>query len=246
MKSLGIAIGVNYINTPSIRLWGCCNDARNVARHMKRANFDKIELYTDEDPKTRIYTTAEGIVSVIKRIVEESKNYDQIWFHYSGHGSQVPDEDGEEEDGLDECLIPSDYRIKGVVTDDTIREILYDISPNCRLLFTFDCCHSGSMMDMKYTLKGEKFVKIPEKTPLPGCVTCVSACRDEESAYETGGSGILTKQMMTLLSRYPGIESNTLHFTSLLAELIKNTGMKQRLVMSTNNPPTCERPIFMF
>jgi metacaspase-1 len=30
--------------------------------------------------------------------------------HYSGHGTQIPDDDGDEADGMDEALCPVDYQ----------------------------------------------------------------------------------------------------------------------------------------
>jgi len=38
--------------------------------------------------------------------VKESKNGDVVFCHYSGHGGRVRDDNGDEEDGYDETLIP--------------------------------------------------------------------------------------------------------------------------------------------
>ena len=39
-------------------------------------------------------------------VVRESEPGDTVWIHYSGHGGRVRDQDGDEEDGYDETLIP--------------------------------------------------------------------------------------------------------------------------------------------
>ena len=33
---------------------------------------------------------------------------DRLFFHFSGHGSTIPDDDGDEVSGLDQCLVPLD------------------------------------------------------------------------------------------------------------------------------------------
>ena len=39
-------------------------------------------------------------------------------FADSGHGGQQADRDGDEIDGLDETIFPSDWKTAGVITDD--------------------------------------------------------------------------------------------------------------------------------
>lgn len=33
-----------------------------------------------------------------------------LFFHYSGHGSQKADYTGDEDDGMDETILPTDYK----------------------------------------------------------------------------------------------------------------------------------------
>lgn len=46
-------------------------------------------------------------------VVRESQPGDTVWIHYSGHGGRVEDQDGDEDDGYDETLIPVDFQRKG-------------------------------------------------------------------------------------------------------------------------------------
>lgn len=83
---------------------------------------------------------------------------DTIFFHYSGHGSQVAAKDGTatEGDGQDECLVPLDaYRNQGreywdlVIKDDWLTEQFHDKLPDgVKCICNFDCCHSGTMADL--------------------------------------------------------------------------------------------------
>lgn len=44
----------------------------------------------------------------------------RYFFHYSGHGGQVKDEDGDDEDGFDETIMPIDFTTKGQIIDDEL------------------------------------------------------------------------------------------------------------------------------
>jgi hypothetical protein len=39
-----------------------------------------------------------------------------LFFNFSGHGTQVRDDDGDEADGLDEALCPCDFETAGVIS----------------------------------------------------------------------------------------------------------------------------------
>jgi hypothetical protein len=66
-------------------------------------------------------------------------------FHFSGHGTFVADESGDEPDGQDEALVPYDYQTAGMVIDDTLRELYHAFPPDTHLVLTMDCCHSGTI-----------------------------------------------------------------------------------------------------
>lgn len=80
-------------------------------------------------------------------------------FHYSGHGSQVEDLDGDEVDGNDECIMPVDYKTKGVILDDEINDtIVRPLPRGATLHATFDSCHSGTILDLPYVFNIAKYV----------------------------------------------------------------------------------------
>ena len=90
------------------------------------------------------------MLKYLDRVVEESKDYDHVYIHYSGHGSYIADRNNDELDGRDECLIPSDYNRSGFITDDTLKPILNKIK--CKTVCVIDACHSATMLDLKYRL----------------------------------------------------------------------------------------------
>ena len=46
-------------------------------------------------------------------LVSGARPGDSLFFSFSGHGGQVRDVDGDEADGLDETILPEDYKIAG-------------------------------------------------------------------------------------------------------------------------------------
>ncbi len=83
-------------------------------------------------------------------------------------GGQIKDTSGDELDGLDECLIPSDYQQKGVIIDDDWNYRLFARLPNgVHLTVVFDCCHSGSGMDLPVTVAAKAAATAPVAFGLP-------------------------------------------------------------------------------
>ncbi len=96
-------------------------------------------------------TTRAGIVAAFReKLIAVAEPGDVIYFHYSGHGSELPDQDGDELDGLDECLVPSDYVSRqdgsGNLRDDTLADLLAELAATgaTNVTLSFDCCFSGT------------------------------------------------------------------------------------------------------
>ena len=84
------------------------------------------------------------------RGVEEG---DRVLFYFSGHGTQVADEDGDEIDGADEALMVYDTRkrysrgktkLESVLLDDELEALIRAI-PATDVLIVVDACHSGTV-----------------------------------------------------------------------------------------------------
>lgn len=67
-----------------------------------------IETITNEK------ATKKGILSALERLTKTAGKGDAVYIHFSGHGQQVTDLDGDEEDGFDEAWVPFDARKKYV------------------------------------------------------------------------------------------------------------------------------------
>lgn len=83
--------------------------------------------------------------SQLARLVSVTAPGDALFFHYSGHGTQVPtDHDDPEVDGLDEAIVPVDMNL---IVDDDLRLIFCQLPIGARMTMLADCCHSGTMLD---------------------------------------------------------------------------------------------------
>jgi hypothetical protein len=67
-----------------------------------------------------------------------------LLFHYSGHGANVPDKDGDEADRRDEILCPTDLDWKDPLLDDWLRKAFNRLPAGVNLTVIMDCCHSGT------------------------------------------------------------------------------------------------------
>ncbi|KAJ3104229.1 Ca(2+)-dependent cysteine protease [Phlyctochytrium bullatum] len=151
-----LLIGIRYLNTGH-PLAGPHNDVRNVHTWLTYTypfHPQNILILTEDQPDPAKWPTRDNILRALRWLSEGSKDGDRLFLHYSGHGGAVLDEDGDEVDGMDESIIPLDYEETGEILDDDIFRIAVAPLPKgCRLTAIFDCCHSGSILDLQYSYK---------------------------------------------------------------------------------------------
>ncbi|HTV03540.1 MAG TPA: caspase family protein, partial [Luteitalea sp.] len=132
-----VCIGIDkYAGMP---LDGCVNDSRAWEKELKKAGFTVTSLHDGQATRQRML---DSLTSLLK----DSDRGDQLVFQYAGHGTQVPDLDGDEVDRFDEALVPFDYRDGELLTDDDIYRVCAQLreKPGVTLTFFMDCCNSGS------------------------------------------------------------------------------------------------------
>jgi hypothetical protein len=138
MALRALCIGINDYPGTDSDLSGCVNDANDWAAELKRRGF-AVTMLLDRK------ATGSGIRKGIKALLSKSRRGDLALVQYSGHGSYVPDEDGDEPDGTDECLCPHDIRTKGPITDDALFTIFSARPAGVRVVMVSDSCHSGTV-----------------------------------------------------------------------------------------------------
>lgn len=104
-------------------------------------------------PQIKVLFNAEATYANVKQAFERwlvngvSAN-DRVLFYFSGHGTQVPDNNADETDNSDEALIMYDVkmvnkRLTNVLIDDEFAALLQNI-PSQNTLVLVDACHSGT------------------------------------------------------------------------------------------------------
>jgi hypothetical protein len=137
-----LLVGINRYPDPGNELKGCVNDVRMVEELLR----ERFGFVGGSD--TRILTdaraTTKAILGGLAWLAKGAAPGDSLVFHYSGHGSQVPDRHGDEADRLDEILCPYDLDWDHPLTDDDLARACAGIPEGVLLTVILDCCHSGT------------------------------------------------------------------------------------------------------
>jgi metacaspase-1 len=142
MKTQALLVGINDYQGIN-DLQGCINDVTNVRSVLKTffglTNND-IRVLTDSR------ATRANILSRLNSLVTSAQEGDFLIFHFSGHGSQIRDREGDElADRMDELICPYDMNWDdGYISDDMLREILNKLKKGVRMEILLDSCHSGT------------------------------------------------------------------------------------------------------
>ncbi|XBW35836.1 hypothetical protein QEN19_001408 [Hanseniaspora menglaensis] len=161
-----LLIGINYFNT-SNELKGCISDALRVNQFLTSkcgySQDDVVILRDDVRDNLRVIPTRQNIINAMIWLVRDAIPGDCLFMSYSGHGTQVADQDGDEMDGMDDCICPVDFQQGGMLIDDVIHDIMVKPLPQgCRLTALMDCCHSGSVLDLPFTYSTKGVIKTGE------------------------------------------------------------------------------------
>ncbi|CAI9760209.1 unnamed protein product [Fraxinus pennsylvanica] len=146
MAKKAVLIGCNYPGTKA-ELKGCINDVRRMYKCLiERYGFseDDITVLIDTDDSFT-QPTGRNIRNALADLVRSAEPRDYLFVHYSGHGTRVPAETGEDDDtGYDECIVPTDMNL---ITDDDFRELVDQVPEGCCITIVSDSCHSGGLID---------------------------------------------------------------------------------------------------
>eukprot|EP01068_Selenidium_serpulae_P016049 Selendium_serpulae@DN6261_c4_g1_i13.p1 len=149
-----LLIGINYKGMPE-ELRGCINDVHAMKKYIVdkqgfKTDDDHMLILTEQEAKHN-HPTRSRMLEGIRWLIKDAKAGDSLFFHFSGHGTRVPDEDGDEADGFDEALCPLDYKSAGLLVDDQVNvELIAKLVYGARLTIIVDCCHSGSVCDLPF------------------------------------------------------------------------------------------------
>eukprot|EP00933_Yihiella_yeosuensis_P002470 TRINITY_DN10417_c1_g1_i1.p1 TRINITY_DN10417_c1_g1~~TRINITY_DN10417_c1_g1_i1.p1 ORF type:complete len:1316 (-),score=234.34 TRINITY_DN10417_c1_g1_i1:112-4023(-) len=234
-----VTVGCNYIGT-QYQLSGCINDSDTfISLLTEDFGYSVADIRQLRDDHPQRMPTRKNITAALNWLVKGAKEGDHLFFHYSGHGSQRQDTDGDEVDGKDETIVPCDYQNAGMLADDDLRKIL--VEPLCkgvRLTVIMDCCHSGTGLDLaiKVKLNQDDSISLQKKSagrlpkPSEADVVSLSGCMDSQTSADVTGGGQKAAGAMT--TSFKKVISEDLHasYHSLLAKMrayLKKNGFAQ-------------------
>ncbi|MGW7041359.1 caspase family protein [Streptomyces avermitilis] len=149
---ISLHIGLNGVDRTKYGGWdgkliACENDARDMEQLAKEAGIkERTTLLTAE-------ATVDNITAELRKAAKVLTAGDLLLFSYSGHGGQVPDLNGpeDESDRLDEtmCFFDREY------IDDELYKEFEGFAEGVRILCFLDCCHSGSGIRVREILSPE-------------------------------------------------------------------------------------------
>ncbi len=126
------------------------NDIPLIRDALLRHGFKKADLSVLADQEA---SRAVILKTLFHEILPTVKRGDIFVMSYSGHGTQIADDDGDEIDSLDEALVPYDAGAGGgaeqFIRDDTlgvfVENLRKRIGPEGNVFFIIDACYSGSI-----------------------------------------------------------------------------------------------------
>ena len=177
-----LVMGTNYLGTNN-KLTCCVKDCIRMSKMLESMGYTVRRFYSQKTPVCQV------VFESLDRWFAELKPGDKAVFYYSGHGTHVEgDKSNSEEDNNDEALFIGNNCL---VLDDYLRKLVQSVPAGVELTCIFDCCESGTMLDMPLRYeKSEKFVD--NDHVFLADVVVLSGCRDGKYSYESDGTGHLT------------------------------------------------------
>eukprot|EP00747_Dinoflagellata_sp_TGD_P206517 gnl/TRDRNA2_/TRDRNA2_80213_c0_seq1.p1 gnl/TRDRNA2_/TRDRNA2_80213_c0~~gnl/TRDRNA2_/TRDRNA2_80213_c0_seq1.p1 ORF type:complete len:296 (+),score=54.31 gnl/TRDRNA2_/TRDRNA2_80213_c0_seq1:87-974(+) len=181
VKMLIVALNYDYSKGNELT---ARDDAVRFVQTAERAGVEDVTVLTDEYLETPGFPSQKAVLDAIRDVASRCEEGDWFFFFYAGHGENVPDLDGDEEDGLDEAFVTpntdGNLAEKFWLVDDDFAIALDKFVPaGVRIMCICDCCHSGTIADIDSHAYDHE-------------IYAISAAQDDEEAVDTGRGGVLT------------------------------------------------------
>ena len=178
-KKIALLVGVAKYAPET--LWSQLQTEKDVAiiyESILSRGFEAENIQTLTDK-----TTKKDIVDAFRsHLIQQVKPGDIVYFHFSGHGHQIPDDNGDELDGWDESLVPANATndkgklnpkefYSNYIRDDELGQLLDElrlkIGATGDVMVSIDACHSGTATRGMAPYRGEPRTDLaPESPPI--------------------------------------------------------------------------------
>jgi metacaspase-1 len=225
-KGLSIHIGLNSVDPNHYfdengkpwpgNLVACESDAKAMKAIADKQGFASTILLTQQ-------ATSDNVISCVRDAAQQLQAGDILFLSYAGHGGQVPDQNGDEPDAMDETWCLYDREL----VDDELYALWQQFNPGVRILMLSDSCHSGSVAkdlddltagpedvsvairalpaDVQaatYQINRATYDAIQASTPpaesgqVAASVILISGCQDNQVSYDGKVNGLFTEKVL--------------------------------------------------
>jgi hypothetical protein len=249
MSSRAVLFGIDYLLSARV-LQGCARDVHDMKIFLDtELHYDRIQVYTQQDTPSKV--TRYGIMKTLWKLVARShtESLDRAWIHFSGHGLGIRDHSGDEIDGLDEAICPVDYETMGIITDDDLHRVLRNFNVLTKVTCVFDCCHSGTIGDLRYRYDGLGLSVISnhQDQSIDTDLLMISGCRDNQTSSEivdlfktVGATGAMSSCLLNCMRDHLS-QNRPLSISTLYPDLclmLSNQQLSQIPVITSSLPIT--------
>ena len=137
-KGYALHIGLNSVDPNGYGGWngklkGCVNDAITYEQISTNNGFKRLRLHDAA-------ATSEEVYRHMLWAAKDLKDGDIFLITFAGHGGQIPDTSGDENDNKDETWCLYDRQL----IDDELFQLFWQFQSGVRILMISDSCHSGT------------------------------------------------------------------------------------------------------
>jgi hypothetical protein len=183
-------------------------DAISLGKSADANGVDGVVLLTSQ-------CTWENIKATVMRQSQGLKGGDMLVLTLSGHGAQLPDDNGDEADGIDEALVL--YTADPTATADVIRddrvmsellEPLWRAVPGLDVLLITDTCFSQgnfrTMWSWVTQAKPKTRSLVQPRVAIDGALIQIAMSRENQYSYGTATGGTGTQTLLAMMAPKDG------------------------------------------
>jgi len=175
-----LVVGYTHVDPAAYGGWdgdcpGCDVDAEVAALRLQAKGFEVILYHNAEGTKDRLEAAA--LAATI-----DMRPQDLFVIVVSGHGGQVADTSGDEDDGFDETICLWD----GQATDDWLGTVWSRMRGHNRVLFVTDTCNSGT------NYRSRRSIRRSVPRDYAGQLIHIGGCADGQSSYGDAQGGVMS------------------------------------------------------
>jgi len=176
--------------------------------------------------------TIQNMVASIIEVGQKCAPGDTFLFYYTGHGDQLPNDNGDNGEAMDQCLCTVDnngntddatmtLRQQVWMRDDVFAKAILDATkdPEVTAIALIDACHSGTICD---------FTEDSEWAKRQQRAISISGCEDTQTSAGTGKGGYFTRALTQAVQDLTEQQSDVFNvatvFNKTLEEYQKHKG----------------------